>query len=113
MAWLTLTENKQYEESWTQTASLTKFMIKKDKWLEMVTAQHKLLGNAKSRRLKSAEYSTDMPTSPETKGEFVTIKFDTDFSEKPGLREMIVSMKDPDGTWRILNYSVSGLNKMR
>ena len=113
MTWLKLTDSEQYEASWNRTSSSTKSILNKDKWINMVSSQRRQLGQVKKRKLTSATYSTTMPTSAGTEGEYVAINFETDFSEKSGLTEMILSVKDTDNNWRVLEYYVVDLEQVR
>ncbi|QNA87230.1 DUF4019 domain-containing protein [Massilia sp. Dwa41.01b] len=62
------------------------------------------LGAVKSRKTVAAAYTRDAPGSPP--GEFVIIRYTTDFATRAGVVETVVPMRQPDGSWKVATYRV-------
>jgi predicted transcriptional regulator len=76
-AWLTLTDAGKYGESWEAGAAVFKAAVTKAAWEKAMTDSRKPLGAVKSRKLKSATFSTSLPQAPP--GEYVIVQYDTIF----------------------------------
>ena len=57
-----------------------------------------------SRELKSAKFSTQVPSSPE--GEYVMVVYTTSFEKRAGAEETVVTMRDEDGELRVVGYFI-------
>ena len=62
------------------------------------------LGQLRSRKVKSLEYTETLPGAPD--GKYVVITNETEFEKKVSAIETITSMLDPDGSWRISGYFI-------
>jgi hypothetical protein len=62
------------------------------------------LGAVQARKLKSATFTKTLPGVPD--GEYVVIKYDTDFENKKSAVETITTMLDKDGKWRVSGYFI-------
>ena len=105
-AWFKLIDKGHYEKSWEGTSSLTKSMLKKHQWVEMVSFPRKQFGAIRKRTLLSAKYNSALPKPLSADGEYVSITYDSDFSKRPSLREIILIMKSPNSTWKVIDYFV-------
>jgi hypothetical protein len=103
-SWLRLVDQGDYAESWKETASLFRSAVTEAKWEESMVGARKPLGSIRSRKLKSAQYATEIPGAPD--GQYVVIQFDTSFSNKASAVETITPMKDTDGEWRVSGYFI-------
>lgn len=56
------------------------------------------------REVASAKFTTTLPGAPD--GEYVVIQFSTSFDNKQSATEMVVPMKEPDGTWHVSGYYI-------
>jgi len=102
--WLPLVDNGKYAESWEKLAPSFKDEVPKAKWIATIKEIRNPLGKLTSRKLKSAEYSKDLPGAPE--GEYVVLKYDTVFEKKPVAEETITTVLSQDLTWYVTGYSV-------
>jgi predicted SnoaL-like aldol condensation-catalyzing enzyme len=55
----------------------------------------------KARRTEVASYKVSMPGAPD--GEYVTVRFSTDFEKKKDAQELVTLVYE-NGTWRPLGY---------
>lgn len=102
--WLALVDAGKYDESWEQTSPGFKKAVSKRKWKSTVEKIRQPLGAFKSRKLKSAEYSKELPGAPE--GEYVILQYDSAFERKPAAVEKVTLILGLDLTWRVSSYAV-------
>ena len=100
--WLKLVDTEQYEESWEQAAELFKGGVTKEQWQQAASGVRKPLGPLVSRKLKSRQYTEQLPGAPD--GQYVVIQFDAVFENKSAAVETVTPMLDPDGAWRVSGY---------
>ena len=62
------------------------------------------LGKVLSREVIDARYATSLPGAP--KGEYVVIRYRTNYANKPNAVETVTPMKDMDGRWRVSGYYI-------
>ncbi len=104
LSWLSLTDQGQYEQSWTDTASLFQAAISTADWIRSLTAVRLPLEKLKSRELASATFARTLPGAPD--GEYVVFQFSTSFENKASAVETVTAMKDEDETWRVAGYYI-------
>lgn len=103
-AWVAMTDAAKYADSWDKGGAIMQAVVTKPQWEQALASVRTPLGAVKSRTLKSAEYTTTLPNSPE--GEYVVIQYATSFENKADMTETIIPMKDKDGTWRVAGYFI-------
>ena len=74
------------------------------------------LGKLVSRKLKSREYTEKAPATSRViggrlytwkgPGKYVVIQYDSVFAKKASAVEIVITMTDPDGEWRVSGYSI-------
>jgi hypothetical protein len=102
--WLKLTDAGLYNVSWDAAAPLFQNAVTKERWSQALRGVRTPLGNALSRRVKSAKYTTTLPGAPD--GEYVVIQFETSFENKSSAIETVTPMLAKDGTWRVSGYFI-------
>lgn len=102
--WLALVDSGRYAESWKQAASLFRSKITAAQWEEAVRSAREPLGAVVSRNLVSAQYTRTLPGAPD--GEYVVLRYETEFANKKKAVETVTPMKDSDGAWRIAGYFI-------
>lgn len=103
-AWLALVDAGKYAESWKTAAPYLKSVVKEKKWLATMAPVRNPLGKVISRKLKSAEFTRELPGAPD--GQYVVIQFTTEFANKTSAIETVTPMKDKDGLWRVSGYLI-------
>lgn len=104
LSWLSLTDQGQYEQSWSDAASLFRAAISAADWVQSLTAARSPLGQLRSRELSSATFAQTLPGAPD--GEYVVFQFSTSFEHKAAAIETVTAMKDKDETWRVAGYYI-------
>ena len=102
--WLALVDADKHDESWQEMSAPFKKEVSKRKWKSTIGEIRKPLGKQASRKLKSAEYSKNLPGAPE--GEYVVAKFDTAFTQRPSAAETVTLVLGQDLIWRVSSYVV-------
>lgn len=102
--WLALTDAGKYGESWDTGASVFQSAVTRAAWEKAMTDARKPLGAVKSRKLKSATFSTSLPQAPP--GEYVIVQYDTVFDGSPGAVETVTAMREKDGSWKAAGYFI-------
>lgn len=104
LLWLGLVDAGNYDESWQAMSPEFKKEVSKRKWKATASAIRKPLGKVSSRKVKSAEYTKELPGAPE--GEYVVARFETSFEKKPAAVETVILVLGMDLNWRVSSYSV-------
>jgi len=102
-AWLKLIDQQQYQASWEQTATLFRKQVNASTWTQQMTAVRQPMGDAGSRIMLGATYTTSLPGAPD--GEYVVIQFKTAFTHKKDSVETLTAMLD-NGHWRVAGYYI-------
>lgn len=102
--WLTLTDSRQYAESWFQASSTFRGAVSKEQWKNALDSVRTPLGKVESRQLKSATYTTTAPNGPS--GEYVILQFETSFENAPHMIETVTPMLEKDGKWKVSGYFI-------
>jgi hypothetical protein len=103
-SWLKVVDQGQYEASWEQAATPLKAAISKDEWTKGCGGARQPLGTLVSRKLKSRQYTEQIPGVPD--GKYVVIQYDSVFEQKASAVETVTPMLDSDGAWRVSGYFV-------
>ncbi len=103
-AWLALTDSNQYAPSWDNAAEFFKASVAKASWVGAMSSARSPLGALKSRKLKSATFTRNVPGAPA--GEYVVIQYDTQFVNKGSAIETITPMHERDGSWKVCGYYI-------
>lgn len=102
--WLALADAGQFGATWDQAAAPLQAAIAKPKWENALQAVRTPLGSVKSRQLKSADFTKTLPGAPD--GEYVVVRFETQFANKASAVETLTPMKGEDGAWRVSGYFI-------
>lgn len=103
-AWLGLVDSGKYADSWQEAAGFFKNAVTKEKWQSAMHGGREPLGTLVSRKLRSAKYTTTLPSAPD--GEYVVIQYDSTFEHKQTAVETVTPMLDKDGKWRVSGYFI-------
>ena len=102
--WLTLTDSRQYAESWFQASITFRGAVSKEQWKNALDTVRTPLGKVESRRLKSATDTTTIPNAPS--GEYVILQYETSFENAPHMIETVTPMLEKDGKWKVSGYFI-------
>jgi hypothetical protein len=103
-AWLALVDAGKYSDSWAQAAGLFKSAVNEPSWTTAVQRARAPLGALKSRVIQSSTFTHTLPGAPD--GDYVVIKYATQFENKAGAVETVTPLREKDGSWHVSGYFV-------
>ena len=104
--WLALLDGRQWGPSWLAGSSLLRDVITQNQWIDAMKEQRAPLGNANSRKFVSMQRRSNLQYG--TKGNFLIVKFNSVFSNKPHATETLTFMSDGKSSdqWKITRYEI-------
>lgn len=102
-AWLQQLDAGQWKAAWDTSSQVFRSTVPLAQWLDGVPKLRQPLGAVASRQVADAAYKTTLPGRPD--GEYVSVVFSTAFANKPDAEEVISTVRETDGTWRVTGYS--------
>lgn len=102
--WLALVDAGKYAESWQQMAPHFRKEVGKRKWRSEIEKIRRPLGKLSERKLKSAQYSKELPGAPE--GEYVVLRYESSFEHRSAAEEKVTLVLGQDLIWRVTGYAV-------
>jgi hypothetical protein len=103
--WLMAADTGSGAETWALAAPLFQDRISSEQWQKQLTAVRAPLGVVGKRTLTSATHAASVPGAPNA--DYEVVKFQTEFEHKPNAIETVTTVRQPDGSWRVLDYSVN------
>ncbi len=101
--WVALIDQGQWASSWLATGGLIKDLISQEQWAAAMQATRARLGSVRSRKVSN--FQTTQVLKNGTKGTFMIISYQTNFSKLPGAIETFVLMTEgPLAEWRVISY---------
>lgn len=104
LAWLSLADAGDYSHSLDQAAGIFQASITQQHWVDALTRVRGPLGALVSRKVVSARYATSLPGAPD--GEYVVIRFQTEFTNKRQAIETVTPHLEKDGSWKVSGYYI-------
>jgi hypothetical protein len=102
--WLVPADAADGAATWDQAASAFRAAVSRDDWSTALGQVRQPLGAVTSRTMVSSEYKRALPGAPD--GEYVVIRYDTQFEHKAHAVETVVPMRERDGSWKVSGYFV-------
>lgn len=102
--WLAIMDAGKIPETWDAMAPPMQQAVTRETWAKVGSEARAPFGAVKSRKLDSAGYTRTLPNAPE--GEYVVIRYNTDFAKRAGAVETVVPMRQPDGSWKVSGYYI-------
>ncbi len=94
--WLTLVDDKNYPQSWSESGAAFKARQKAEDWAKSAAALRNPLGAMSSRDLKSIDAS---------RSNIAVIRFDTVFAHKAASVETL-TLTFQNGGWAVTDYAI-------
>jgi len=103
--WLALIDAGNYSESWKQASAILRSAAAESAWDKSMNTFRKPLGALGSRKLKSAQPTTELPGAPD--GHYLVMQFESSFASKKSATETVTFMLEKDGQWRAAGYFIN------
>jgi hypothetical protein len=101
--WLVLADAGKWPDTWDEMAPAAQSMVTKAAWTAAAAPVRDPLGAVKTRSLQSAVFTHSLPGAPD--GDYVVIRYATEFAAKGKAEETVVPMRTPDG-WKVSGYFI-------
>jgi hypothetical protein len=102
-AWLALLDAGRFGDAWDTASTLFRSNVPKDAFVKGMSGSRSALGAAKERKVGDIAYKTQLQGLPP--GQYVSVLFVSDFPGKPATDEIVMTMRENDGRWRVTGYS--------
>jgi len=104
--WINLIDQYQYGATWLEAGILVKDVTTQKQWAAAMKETRSGLGVVHSRKVSSHQSATSLPGG--TKGNFMIIKYATNYANKPSMVETITLMTEGRlGQWKVVAYKIS------
>ena len=104
-SWLQIIDAGKYDDAWAASADEIKTVGPKENFAKMMEQTRAPLGKEVSRAVKDKAYAKDPQNA--SPGEYVQIHFTTAFENAKSATELVIVKKQPDGVWKVGQYSVN------
>ncbi|MDE3068531.1 MAG: DUF4019 domain-containing protein [Verrucomicrobiota bacterium] len=102
--WLAEIDASHYAQSWQKASVVFQSAVSEEKWQSALEAVRKPLGDLESRKLRSAQYATQLPGAPD--GQYVVMQFEASFANKKSAVETVTFRLEKDGLWKAAGYFI-------
>jgi len=103
LGWLMLLDRKDWGSSWSAASSFFRSQVPLATWMEGIPKTRDPMGSFVEREPANAAYRTTMPGRPE--GDYVTVVYVSKFTNEEQVEELVSTMREADGSWRVIGYS--------
>jgi hypothetical protein len=100
--WLVLLDRRDWGRAWETSSSVFRGQVPLATWMDGIPKVREAFGAFVERTPVESAYKTALEGRP--KGEYVTVIFVSKF-DKRELEEVVTTVRDPDGKWRVTGYS--------
>jgi hypothetical protein len=101
--WLTLLDRRDWGGAWERTGAVFRSNVPLGNWMDAIPKVREPFGPLQERQPSNVVYRTSLPGQPE--GHYVSIVFSSKFEKKPDVQEIVTTVLEPDGRWRVMGYS--------
>jgi hypothetical protein len=100
--WLVLLDRRDWGRAWETSSSVFRASVPLATWMDGIPKVREPFGPLVERKPAESVYKTTLEGRPA--GEYVSVIFLSKF-DKRELQEVVTTVRDPDGKWRITGYS--------
>ena len=100
--WLVLLDRRDWGRAWESGSAVFRASVPLGSWMDAIPKLRETMGTLVERTPIESVYKTTLPGRPD--GEYVTCIFQSKF-DKRELQEIVTTVHEPDGRWRVTGYS--------
>lgn len=101
-AWLQMLDRRDWRNAWQSASQTFRSTVPIASWMEGIPKAREPLGALGERTASEAIYKTTLEGRPD--GEYVTISFAAKYANKPDAEEIVTTVRETDGKWRVMGY---------
>lgn len=101
--WLLMLDQQNWGGAYEAASQSFRNVVQIGQWMDSIPGVRAPFGAFENRTLSRVVYKTTMPGRPD--GEYVTTFFNADFANKKGVEEIVATVRDADGKWRVMGYA--------
>lgn len=102
-AWLLLLDRRDWGTAWDSSANMFRQSVPLASWMDGIPKVRQPFGALVERQFVEAVYKTSMPGRPD--GHYVSVMFASKFDKSPQVQEVVTTVREPDGRWRVAGYT--------
>jgi hypothetical protein len=99
--WLVLLDRRDWGRAWETSAAMFRSTVPLAAWMDGIPKARDL-GTFIEREPDEAIFKTTMEGRPN--GEYVTVFYSSRFSNKDDVVEIVTTVREADGKWRVIGY---------
>ncbi|HZN48641.1 MAG TPA: DUF4019 domain-containing protein [Ramlibacter sp.] len=101
-AWLLLLDRKDWGTAWDASSGVFRQTVPLGTWMDNIPKLREPLGAFVERQPGGAVYKRTLAGRPEA--DYVTVQFTSKFAKKAEVQELVTTVREPDGRWRVTGY---------
>ncbi|HVZ45887.1 MAG TPA: DUF4019 domain-containing protein [Ramlibacter sp.] len=102
--WIGLLDRRDWGTAWERSSALFRKNVSLGMWMDNVPKVREPLGALVEREVAGVMYKTSLPGYPD--GDYVTVLFESKFERKADAKEIVTTLRESDGRWRVTGYQV-------
>lgn len=102
--WLALLDRRDWGTAWDGSAAMFRASVPLGAWMDGVPKLREPMGALVDRQMAQATYRDQLEGRPA--GDYVTVVFDAKFDKRPTAQEIVTTVREADGRWRVTGYLV-------
>jgi soluble lytic murein transglycosylase-like protein len=100
--WLSMLDRGNWGGAYEASSQLFRNMVPIGAWMDSIPGVRAPFGAFESRTASTVAYKTTLAGRPD--GEYVTAIFDAHFADKKDVEEIVTTVREADGQWRVIGY---------
>ncbi|BDT68854.1 hypothetical protein os1_30410 [Comamonadaceae bacterium OS-1] len=100
--WLSMLDRGNWGGAYEASSQLFRNMVPIGAWMDSIPGVRAPFGAFESRTASTVVYKTTLAGRPD--GEYVTAIFDAHFADKKDVEELVTTVREADGQWRVIGY---------
>lgn len=100
--WLSMLDRGNWGGAYEASSQIFRNMVQIGQWMDSIPGVRAPFGAFESRTASTVAYKTTLPGRPD--GEYVTAIFDAHFADKKDVEEVVTTVREADGQWRVIGY---------
>jgi hypothetical protein len=101
--WLGLLDRRDWGSAWEHSSGLFRKNVPLASWMDAIPKVREPLGALVERQPVGVVYKTSLPGHPD--GDYVSVFFASKYEKKAEVKETVLTVREPDGKWRVTGYS--------